>query len=692
MTKFSLNSYRKGLRFFLNLAFFFIILTGLVNLSVSIVLNKKFKETERLLARSEGISFHLKFAYFNIFRGVTIKSLEFGKGGNVFFSARRIGIGFDILSLFKHKISIKNIEVRQSRITLYSVTDIKSLVERLMGMNQSIGFFDTIYFKGTDLWFDDVARLDVKGYLSFIKGNFLVSKGKAILKKIQIPQISEVDFFKGSKFYTPLDYVFEAEPQGEDYCISRMELSNPFFKLTGTGRIQNFKTSPHMSLTVNLLNTVLDDFPVLNREHVQSRGVLDFVLKVSGPLDDLRTLLSVNLTNGDFTFFDSISVTRVNGSLVVTKDHLSGQDFSLNINGIPFKGDFAFFQKGYPHLLLLLFSDKASDETGFLLNLSADWIDSELTGDINTRLLYTTKDTVNTLFFNLKGFRLGYDEDLLLHAQNIEAKFLVDPQTKKSEAQILKKELFKKDLTLADLFCVIKRQKDGFVLDQLKASCYGGTLEGAVNFSPGDEQLSIKGEGHLRDVDLNTFFEKSDTKKSILLGRLDGDLRFDSASVDMFKGQLFITDGLIEENPILNAVADFLGVPSLKKINFNDLSMFFTGGRGDYASQIKLQSPEVSGVLDGKVSSYDKMDGYLSVNISSKLLNESKQFRKILTYIRHDEPSVTFPFKIFSYIHSPRVLWLKNEFKEKLQKLLPERNQRFLQREVNKIVEKVKEE
>ena len=133
-------------------------------------------------------------------------------------------------------------------------------------------------------------------------------------------------------------------------------------------------------------------------------------------------------------------------------------------------------------------------------------------------------------------------------------------------------------------------------------------------------------------------------------------------------------------------------MPSLKKIAFDDLSMFFSGGRGEYAAQVKLQSPDVIGVLDGKVTNYEKLDGYLSTSLSTKLLDESKQFRKILIYIKHDEPSVIFAFKISSYLNSPRVLWLKNEFKEKLQNLLPERNKRSLQRQVNSMVENMKTE
>jgi hypothetical protein len=92
------------------------------------------------------------------------------------------------------------------------------------------------------------------------------------------------------------------------------------------------------------------------------------------------------------------------------------------------------------------------------------------------------------------------------------------------------------------------------------------------------------------------------------------------------------------------------------------------------------------------VESYDKMDGYLSVSIATQLLNESKYFKKLLIYLKHDQPSVVFPFKISSYLNSPRILWLRNEFKEKLQHLLPESNKRVLQGQINTMVEKIQDE
>jgi hypothetical protein len=395
--------------------------------------------------------------------------------------------------------------------------------------------------------------------------------------------------------------------------------------------------------------------------------------------------MNAKIVNAEFSLFDSFLLQKVNGSVLLAKDHLVGQNFSLSINGMPFVADFAFFNKGQPHLLLQLFSqEKTAVFPAFVLNLSGDWINNELNVDAKSRLHFGSKGTKSVLDIGFKNLRLGFEDNLFFDAQALDAGLTVTSVDARKEEKI-----FDRKVTLEHPYSVLRREEDGFVLDNIEATCYDGALEGQTRFIYKNDHLDVKGEAHLKDVDLKKFFQESRVNEYTLSGKLTGDFRFDTTLVDMIKGQIFINDGLIEQNPLLNTVSNFLGVASLKKINFDDLTMFFSGGRGDYASQVKLQSPQVTALLDGRVSGYDKMDGFLTISLSTQLLNESKQFKKILTYIKHDEPSVIFPFKIFSYINSPRVLWLKNEFKVKLQNLIPESNKRFLQRQVNGMVEKI---
>lgn len=691
MTKFSLSSHRKKVRASLYITVVVCVLLALVNISFSVVLNNALKDMQRISRDAiPGFYFNVRFAYFNLLRGVTIYGLECRKDGELVLGSRRSDIGFDVLSLKDRKVRIKSIHFRQARLDLSKVSDLAPLWNKaLWKITMPVDFFETTYFSGQEIGLSDMVLADIKGYFSSIRGNLWISRGVVALKKIHVPAFPEADLFRGSSFYRPFDYIFEGTLGDGDFTVSRFELSNPILKFIGRGRIGNIDKDPRIDMELDLMNIVLDDFPALNTEHVTSRGVIDVQLKILGAPQDAQALFNMKVANAEVNFFDSMFLSKINGSAVASRDHIVGQDFSLFINGIPLNANFAITQeRACPHLLLRLFSSAVLDKSPvFILDLEADSLEKELVGKAKTKMRYAGHEVTHAVSFELDDFHLGYADELFISARGLKTELRVVP-LKPSE----KEKVLSRTFILEHPFCVLRRGEEGFVLDNIKGVCYGGTLEGQANFIPEGAKSSVKGEAHLREVSLGEFFQGTEEPAYALLGKMDGDLRFDTRSVDMLKGQLFVTDGVIEQNPLLNAVSDFLGVPSLKKVCFNELSVFFSGGRGEYTSSVKLESPSVKGHLDGKISTYDKMDGYLGISLATQLLNESKSFKKILTYIRHDEPSVVFSFKISSYLNSPRVLWLKNEFKEKLSNLLPERNKRFMQRQVNTMVEKMEAE
>ena len=636
----------------------------------------------------------MRAAYFNLFSGFSLKEITFGHGQEKFFFAREVNFGFDVLSLLSKSVRIKSIDIQGPELDFKNVSDIIILGKKSFdnketrAVDQAVHFFETVYFNVRKAKINGVVALDIKGYLSFIKGNLFISRGEILLKKIQISTVPDIDFFRNSSFYKPFDYIFEAENQGANFVVSRLEVSNPALKFTGSGSISDIQSKPSAAFEINFFNILLDDFPSINSKVVQSRGVVDSTLQIKGALDNLSILCNSKITNAHLVFFNSIIFSEINGSAVVAIDHIVGQNFSLFCNGIPFSADFVFLNQIAPQLLLQLSSHnaKGAETKDFILRFSADWLNDEFLGNLKTSFRYMTSETSTSIDCNLKDFRLKYEDDLFVTAEGLTSNFSIKP------AAVSEKAYFNSNLNLEHFFAILRRQEDGFTLDNLKGNCYDGILEGSIEFVPKGSLMSAKGEAHVRGVDVNEFIKDVIPGQYVLSGLLDGDLRFDTQSEDILKGQFFVTKGTVENNPILDSVGNFLGVSALKKVSFDELSMFFSGGRGEYSSQVKLKSSQVNGILDGKISSYDKLDGYLTVRLGTELLNESKTFKKILTYIRHEEPSVAFPFKISSYINSPRILWLKNEFKEKLQNMLPERNKRYLQGQVNNMVSKIEEE
>lgn len=688
MTNFSLSSpLKRRRRSFLTGILVLALVVLAVDVSLTIFIDRELKRFQRDIAEAGDFSFQYRSVFFNLFQGIAIRGLEVDKGDEILARARRLDLGFDLVSLVSaRKALVKNIRMRKAHLYLDKTADLLAFLKYVLSRpSQPVGLFKTIHFRAGDLWIGDMMQLDFKGYFSSILGRSFSSRGRLHLKYLVLAPYASADVFKGSPFYKPFDYVFEAETSGDDLSVPRLQMSNGFLRVTGSGHIARYQTQAGLELDLKVFNIVLDDFPAFNAEHVQAQGVLDVGARFTGSLDAVKAFADIKVSSAQLVFFNALSLSRINGSVLFVGDHLTAQQLSLSINGVPFQADASVSGGAFPHLVLHLSSRaEPGGQNAFVLDLDGDLVENALRGDIKTQLRYASGATTNSLDFDLKGFRMGYEDDLYLKADFLGVGLFIKPPEGEARAKKIAK-----NIGLEDLFLIVRKKEDGFSLEYVRALCYNGTLEGVVHFLTLREALVANGELHVKGVDLDDFSSKTKNLSTVLLGKLAGDLKFDTSAPDLLKGQVFVTDGVVEQNALLDAVSDFLGVASLKKVAFDDLSIFFSGGKGNYASRVNLASERVKGSLEGKITSYDKMDGYLMVRLATDLLKESKQFKKLLAYIKHDQPQVVFPFKISSYIDSPRVLWLKNEFKEKLQNLLPESNKRFLQRQVNDMVEKI---
>ncbi|MDD5019417.1 MAG: hypothetical protein PHH75_04685 [Candidatus Omnitrophica bacterium] len=691
MTKTSSSFRHKAWRRFLLVFLGLVVFWASANAALTVVLHVQLSALKSLFA-SEALKLDYAGAFINIFQGATVKNLSCHDDQGLLWRVKRLDVGFNISSLSKGKIEVKNLTFAQSRVEPGCLLACSGGLRRIVSrMDTNVGFFDTTYFDCDELWLGDAAAVAFHGYLSSLQGGLYVSKGEVALKSVPFLEDREQGVLKTAALAEPFDYLLDVEAAGNTWKIVRFELTNTVLHGLGSGKIfEAASDRPRADFTLSIPHLILDDLPLMNSDSLQTRGLAEFVFSAAGPLEQLKKKAALKIVNADVEVFGSFSVRKLNGTLTYENDAISSSRLDLFINQVPFQADFSVACLDVPTLIFNAASvPKGGGPSDFTLQFDGHWTKAgQLRGDLSGTWRYLFQDLAHDLTVAFKGFGAGFDEDLFVASESMCLSLNVTSQ----QGQALKKEVFRRTFVLEDLFAIVRRQKDGFSLDPMKAGCYGGTLEGRLFVYSAPETFGADAEAHLRDVDLHAFAEQAAGETSLIVGRLDGDVKLDTRIKDVFRGQLFVTNGVIEQNSLLDAVADFLGVASLKKLSFRDLSVFFNGGRGDYSSKVTLTSDDVSALLEGNVCAYDTMDGYLSVVIATSRLNESRQFKKLLAYIKHDQPSVTFPFKISSYLESPRVLWLKNEFKDKLTTLLPERNKRYLQKQVNSMVEGIKTE
>jgi len=630
-------------------------------------------------------------AVFNLLHGAVIKDLScVDPQGAVLFETRRLDFGFHAPPILKGQILIKQIKVGESRVYPERISgQMDGLRKVISRLDRNVGLFSTSYLILDHMWLGEDIAIQVHGYVSALKGGLFVSRGEVRLKNIPALENLDAEALGEGSLGEPFDYLLDIEAGEDSFAIVRFEMSNPVLRFFGSGRLEGLsRPEPAINFQLEAPHLILDEMPVLNNENVQTRGLAVLSLNWSGSLSRPVTKAELEILNVDVGLFDSVSISKINGNFTYSGEEATSSAITFQVNQRPFEASLKVGRSGEgdPSITSEIKSvPVAGQDVVFGLNISAVWSKAgRLKGNIDGDWQYSTKALFHHLVMNFQGFEAGIDEDLFITTRDaglVLEVFSLEDRDKP-------KEVFRRSFSLDNLFAVVRRQENGFSLEPLKAGCCEGAVEGWLSVISAEGVLTTKAEAHMRGVNLRSFAERSPGETSLILGRLDGDLKLDTTEPkDPLKGQIFVENGRIEQNSLLNAVSDFLGVPSLRRIGFDRLSIFFNGGHAEYFSKVDLQAKEVSAQLEGRIFNYETMDGYLSAVISTRLLNESRQFKKILRYIKHDEPSVVFPFKISSYLESPRVLWLKNVFKDKLLNLLPERNKRFLQKQVNVMIE-----
>lgn len=655
-----------------------------VNFSLSVYINHRLQTWQKQPSHASALSFRARFCYFNILRGLTIFDASLFKEGAPYFQARRLEFGFDGFSIFSKKIRIKKVVCAQSRVSVARIASVvPGLLEIIGSMDKTVQIYDTTNWRLEDLAVDEGFSLDATGYFSMIQDRLFIARGKLHLDKIRVGSLAASSLFNQGPFLEPFDVIVEVERQEEAYVITRMEASNTYLKLTGSGDVtaSGIGTS-RVNVSVDTGAIRLADFSVVDAASTNGAGgSVRLIAKALGPLEDLRFGIEAQIDKASFSLGRAINVADVTGRLVLTQGYLIGHGMTLSVNRWPLSADFSVSVKERSSFLAQVASRDRTDKAPSFL-LSAQGVLSNkgrLDGRLSGQWRYPGKETTNIWTF--RGSRVQFEPaSAAFRAAELAVRLAVRPK-----GETPSEDIFRGAVSLTDLYGVFQERDGGMWLKPVRGLTCGGQVEGEAVFFENESSPQARGEFHIRGIDVPLLKIPSLGK-----GKLESDFRFDTVASDMIQGQVFIANGTITENAILNAVANFLGIQALHQVAFGDLAIFLNGGRGDFASRVKLKSSLVNGYLDAKVISYDKIDGYLSLDLATELLNESRMFRKILTYLKHDEPSVVFPFKISSYISSPRILWLKNEFKESLQDLLPERNKRAIQAEVNRAVESMK--
>ncbi|MFH1577748.1 MAG: hypothetical protein ABIC18_01580, partial [Candidatus Omnitrophota bacterium] len=176
-------------------------------------------------------------------------------------------------------------------------------------------------------------------------------------------------------------------------------------------------------------------------------------------------------------------------------------------------------------------------------------------------------------------------------------------------------------------------------------------------------------------------------------GNFSSKIHYQSHPHSLLTGDLIVSHGLLDNMFFFSWAADFLSLPSLKQIAFDRLSAKFSANdQSANLKMINLESEDVN--FKGYFTLYDNdlTSSKLSLSLSKALLKTSPKFALLLNYLAKDVPAVNFDFQLSGLFEAMNFKWLKSDFKQRLQNLLPGWMERGIENKIAKIIESISEE
>ena len=246
-------------------------------------------------------------------------------------------------------------------------------------------------------------------------------------------------------------------------------------------------------------------------------------------------------------------------------------------------------------------------------------------------------------------------------------------------------------LKISDLGALLYAGKKRIYLSRLNLSMYEGIVKasGYLDFQEWFPKLLL--DFKIYKLDIAELIKAQDLKYD-LKGKIDFKGVFNNRINPCLSGRLNLSNGYLKNIKLLGMVSDFLSVPSLKNTYFKDLSSMveFSWVDKDFLFNKLIVMGE--GILlngDIKLKNTKKINGNISVRLSTELLKESFKLRLLFFIIGERLPCQDFEFEIGGFVNSPQIKWLSTRFRENVLKYLTEGDKAVLEKSLEQAIEQL---
>ena len=243
---------------------------------------------------------------------------------------------------------------------------------------------------------------------------------------------------------------------------------------------------------------------------------------------------------------------------------------------------------------------------------------------------------------------------------------------------------------LDGLNVTLRRAEKNAWLAEYSSDFHKGWMEGTARIGWKNDFPVITAFASIKDAEVNELREIV-PQFSRIHGKFFGNMMFLNYPRLLFKGGMNIHNGRLEDFSFFKWLAELFALPGLNKIPFRAADAdFLVDKDGAGLVRMRLDSDNVG--LNGNYRlerAGNMVSSRISLTFPRSLLEESPKFTPLLKLLDKDLSDLKFNFQLSGKMDDTNFQWLQSDFKDQLQKAIPDFAEAGFEEKLQKIIESI---
>ncbi|MDP3143407.1 MAG: hypothetical protein Q8N14_05690, partial [Candidatus Omnitrophota bacterium] len=474
------------------------------------------------------------------------------------------------------------------------------------------------------------------------------------------------------KFTQKINAYLQLAFMGDDLLINNVVISSDNIKISGAGIVYNLTSTPFVDLKLITMPLNLKDLVNLESKIIVN-GLLNIVAGLKGGAGGLQLETQMLMSKSEFYLPSKlVRLSNVFCNIYFKNNEIIIKDLNALINyrfPVSLQGKISNFANPEFICRIESFQTRKTDAiiqetSSIVLDIearldgenfkgSADFgmmLEKKLPNYLKRNEIKTTLRKVSAPF--IKNQIAPFN--IMLNAEEV---FV-------SNRQILNDNpLYGYDWKMDNLTSKFMIKPEGPLSIEMQGSVYQGKVEGRGEWDLANSRSSSYFLLKFIDLEASNFSGLLPVP-TIISGKLNGVLYLTNEDLG---GVITVAKGAVSKLNLIDNIADFLGIKSIKELRDIFLMVDFLANRSSIkVKKFNLRSPALDLVSSFTINDKEWITGTASLSLSKETLEESDILRRLIGMVGETNKRIGFDFRVSGFSRALRVELLEGEFRNRL--------------------------